>query len=105
MFLITVTVSRKLYFESFQQDKPLPELSFLCVNISYRLWRFDEDFGLAQLELVLVHVDRVQEVQDSLSLFAPPLRPGVLCQDGIPAAHRPVLACSKQQDSLRDLTL
>lgn len=29
--------------------------SFL--SVSYRLWSFDEDFGLAQLELVLIHVD------------------------------------------------
>lgn len=34
----------------------------MCVRVLYRLWSFDEDFGLAKLELVLVHVDRVEEV-------------------------------------------
>lgn len=105
MFLITVTVYRKLHVQSLQRDKPRPELSFLCVSVSYRLWSFDEDFGLAQLELVLVHVDGVEEVQDSLTLITPPTRPGLLCQDGIPAVHKSLLACLKQQDSVKDVTL
>lgn len=70
--------------ERLQRD----ELSFQCVTVSYRLWSFDEDFALAQLELVLVHVDRVEEVQDSLALLTPPAGPGVLGEDGIPAAQR-----------------
>lgn len=45
---------------------------------SYRLWSFDEDFGLAQLELVLVHVDRVKKMEHSLALLTPPVRPGFL---------------------------
>lgn len=75
------------------------------MSVSYRLWSFDEDLGLAQLELVLVHVDRVEKVQDSLTLLTPPTRPGLFCQDGIPAGHKPLLACLKQQDSVQDVTL
>lgn len=60
--------------------KVCPFLSRLSrVSVSYRLWSFDKDFGLAQLELVLVHVDRVEEVQYSLSLLTPPIRPAFLC--------------------------
>lgn len=54
----------------------------LCV--SYRLWSFDKDFGFAQLELVLVHVDRAEEVQDSLALLPPPGRPSLRGQNGVP---------------------
>lgn len=73
----------------------LPELSFLCVSVAYRLWSFDEDFGFAQLELVLVHMDGVEEVQDPLTLFTPPIRPCLLCQDGVPAAHKALLSMSE----------
>lgn len=64
-----ITFDRNLYFEIQQR----------CASVSYRLWRFDEHFGLAQLELVLVHVHRVEEVEDSLPLLSPPTRPGFLC--------------------------
>lgn len=57
------------------------------MSVSYRLWSFDEDFGLSQLELVLVHVDGAEEVEDSLTLLAPPARPRLLGEDGVPAAH------------------
>lgn len=103
MFLITVTVNRKLYVQSLQREKPCPELSFLCVSVSYRLWSFDEHFCPAQLELVLVHVDRIEKVQDSLTLLTPPTRPGLFCQDGIPAVQKSLLACLKQQDSVQDV--
>lgn len=54
-------------------------------NISYRLRSFDEDLGCPQLELVLIHVDGAQQVQDALALLAPPLGPGLSGQDGVPA--------------------
>jgi len=78
-----------------QHDEPLR-------RVSYRLRSFDEDFGLAQLELVLVHVDGVEEVQDSLALLLGPAWPGLLRQDGIPAAHKPPLACWKRSRSFQD---
>lgn len=59
-------------------------LGRLGLSFFYRLWSFDKDFGLAQLELVLVHVDRVEEVQDSLALLPPPGRPRLLGQNGVP---------------------
>ena len=51
---------------------------------SYRLGGFDEDFGASKLVLVLVHVDRFEEVEDPLLLVSSPCWPGLLGQDGIP---------------------
>lgn len=42
---------------------------------SYRFWSFNKDLGPAQLELILVHVDRVEEVKDTLTLLTSPRRP------------------------------
>lgn len=57
--------------------------------VPYRLWSFDEDFGLAQLVLVLVHIDRVEEVQDPLALLPSPVRPSLPRQNGVPERDGP----------------
>lgn len=51
---------------------------------THRLGGFDEHFTPPQLELVAVHVDRLQQVQDALLLVSLPRRPGGFGQNGIP---------------------
>lgn len=50
----------------------------------YRLRCFDEELGAPELELILVHVDRPQEMKDPLFLISSPRWPGLFGQDGIP---------------------
>ena len=52
--------------------------------MKYRFGVLDEDLGASHLVLVLVHVDRLEEVEHSLLLRPPPARPRLYCQDGIP---------------------
>lgn len=51
---------------------------------THRLGGFDEHFTPPQLELVAVHVDRLQQVQDALLLISLPRGPGGFGQNGIP---------------------
>ena len=62
----------------------------VCECVSYRLRGLDEHLALAQLELVLVHVDRAEEVQDPLPLVSAPAGPRLLGEDGVPAGNRPI---------------
>lgn len=50
---------------------------------THRLGGFDEHFAPPQLELVTVHVDRLQQVEDTLFLISFPRRPGGFGQNGI----------------------
>lgn len=51
---------------------------------TYRLWGFDEYFALPELELVTVHVDRLQQMENALFLISSPHRPSGFGQNGIP---------------------
>lgn len=51
---------------------------------TYRLRSFNEDLGASELELILVHVDRPQEVKDALFLVSSPRWPRLFGQDGVP---------------------
>lgn len=51
---------------------------------THGLWGFDEHFTPPELELVAVHVDRLQQVEDTLFLISSPHRPGSFGQNGIP---------------------
>lgn len=51
---------------------------------TYRLGGFNEDLGPSELELILVHVDRAQEMKDPLFFISSPRRPGLFGQDGVP---------------------
>lgn len=51
----------------------------------YRFRILDEDLGPAHLVLIVVHVDRAEEVKDALLLGAPPTRPRLGRQNGVPA--------------------
>lgn len=55
---------------------------------THRLWGFDEHFTLPQLELVIVHVDRLQQMQNPLLLISSPHRPSGFGQDGVPMGAR-----------------
>lgn len=46
-------------------------------GLTYRLGGFDENLGSSQLELVLVHIDRAQQVKDPLFFISPPRWPGL----------------------------
>jgi hypothetical protein len=59
---------------------------------TYWFWGLDEDLSLSQLVLVLVHVDRVEEVQNPLPLLPCPPRPCLPGQDGVPVGpHKAIL--------------
>lgn len=51
---------------------------------THRFRGLDEDLALSQLVLVIVHIDRVQQMQHPLPLLPTPLRPGLLRQDCVP---------------------
>lgn len=51
---------------------------------TYRLRCFNEDLGASKLKLILVHIDRPQEMKDSLFLVTSPRWPGLFGQDGVP---------------------
>lgn len=51
---------------------------------THRLRRFDEHFAPPKLELVTVHVDGLQQVEDTLFLISFPRGPGGFGQNGIP---------------------
>lgn len=51
---------------------------------THRLGCFDEHFAPPELELVAVHVDGLQQVEDTLLLVSSPRGPGGFGQDGIP---------------------
>lgn len=51
---------------------------------THRLGGFDEHFALPELELVTVHVDGLQQVEDTLFLVPSPRRPGGFGQNGVP---------------------
>lgn len=51
---------------------------------THRLRGFDEHFAPPELELVTVHVDGLQQVEDTLFLISSPRRPGGFGQNGIP---------------------
>ena len=51
---------------------------------THRLGGLDEHFAPPELELITVHVDRLQQVEDTLLLVSSPRRPGFFGQDGIP---------------------
>lgn len=46
-------------------------------SLTYRLGCFDENLGSSELELVLVHIDRPQQVKDPLFFISSPRRPGL----------------------------
>lgn len=54
---------------------------------THGLWCFDEDLCSAKLVLVRIHVDRLEQVQNSLPLLPLPGRPGLGGQDGIPSGR------------------
>jgi len=49
-----------------------------------RFWVLNEDFCLAKLVLIRVHVNGTQEMADSLLYIAFPLRPSLRRQNSIP---------------------
>lgn len=51
---------------------------------THRLRGFDEHFAPPKLELVAVHVDGLQQVEDTLFLVPSPRGPGGFGQNGIP---------------------
>lgn len=53
-------------------------------SCTHRLRGFDEHFAPPQLELVAVHVDGLQQVEDALLFISSPHRPGGFGQNGIP---------------------
>lgn len=56
------------------------------INISrasHRFWVLDENFGASHLVLVVIHIDRSEEVKDPLLLRTPPAWPCLSCQNGI----------------------
>lgn len=55
---------------------------------SYRLRGFDEDFGMSELILVLVHVYGAQEMQHTLLLIPPPCWPRLFRQNRIPETEK-----------------
>lgn len=50
----------------------------------YRFRVLHKDFGASHLVLVVIHVDRAEEVKDSLLLRSPPVWPRLSCQNGVP---------------------
>lgn len=65
-------------------NKKVLKLFIIC----YRFWVLDKDFGAAHLILVIIHVDRAQQVQHPLLLGPPPARPGLSRQNGVPEKWR-----------------
>lgn len=53
------------------------------VRHTYRLRGFNEDLAASKLELILVHVDRLQEMKDALFLISSPCWPRLFGEDGI----------------------
>ena len=51
---------------------------------THRLRGLDEDLGAPHLVLVLVHVDRVQQMENPLLLLATPRGPRLFGEDRIP---------------------
>lgn len=54
------------------------------VRHTYRLGGFNEDLAASKLELILVHVDRLQEMKDALFLISSPRWPRLFGEDGVP---------------------
>lgn len=71
---------------------PRPRVSSQTTH-TYRLWSFDEDLAPSQLELVLVHVDRAEQVQNPLTFVARPPGPRLPGQNGVPEDQVDVSTC------------
>lgn len=76
-------------------NKKVLKLFIIC----YRFWVLDKDFGAAHLILVIIHVDRAQQVQHPLLLGPPPARPGLSRQNGVPEKWRQWEKFFQQQHS------
>lgn len=72
--------------------------------LTHRLGRFDENLGPSQLELVLVHVDGAQQVEDALFFVPSPGGPGLPSQDGVPGERAEVRFWFGGVDFSDDLT-
>lgn len=53
-------------------------------KVCYRFRVLDKDLRASHLVLVVIHVDRPQEVKDPLLFRTPPTGPCLSCQNGIP---------------------
>lgn len=57
-------------------------------KLCYRFRVLDKDLGASHLVLVVIHVDRPEEVKDPLLLRTPPTWPCLSCQNGIPGYNK-----------------